>query len=133
MHTIDTVQAIYAAFGRGDVDFILSQLSDDIEWEYDAPDSDVPWLQPRRGKDGAQRFFQELGNTMDIQSFQVTRILGDAQLAVGLVDIAFVVKRTGKRVQERDEVHLWHFDANGKVSRFRHRIDTLTQSRACSP
>lgn len=33
MAPIETVQQIYAAFGRGDVPFILSQLADDVEWE----------------------------------------------------------------------------------------------------
>lgn len=131
MHTIDTVKAIYAAFSRGDIPFILAQLADDIEWEYDAPESNVPWLQQRQGKAGAQFFFQDLANTMDIQFFQVTRVLGDAGMAAGLVDIEFTVKATGKQVRERDEVHLWFFNDAGKVSRFRHRIDTLTQSRAC--
>ena len=34
------------------------------------------------------------------------------------------VRGTGQRVVEVDEVHIWHFDANGKVIRFRHRADT---------
>lgn len=132
MHTIDTVHAIYAAFSRGDIAFILAQLADDIEWEYDAPKTDVPWLQPRQGKAGALTFFQDLANTMDIQYFQVTRIIGDQQMAAGLVDIEFIVKATGTQVRERDEVHLWFFNDAGKINRFRHRIDTLTQSRACA-
>lgn len=132
MHTIDTVQAIYAAFSRGDIDFILAHLADDVEWEYDAPETDVPWLQPRQGKAGALTFFQDLANTMDIQYFQVTRVIGDQQMAAGLVDIEFTVKATGKQVRERDEVHLWFFNDAGKINRFRHRIDTLTQSRACA-
>lgn len=44
---------------------------------------------------------------------------------VGLNDVTFTVKATGKRVDEVDEVHIWHFDANGKVVRFCHKTDTL--------
>ena len=29
---IETVQSVYEAFGRGDIDFILDQLTDDVDW-----------------------------------------------------------------------------------------------------
>jgi hypothetical protein len=34
------------------------------------------------------------------------------------------VRATGRRIVEEDEVHLWHFNAEGHVQRFRHRADT---------
>jgi hypothetical protein len=37
------VQAIYQAFGRGDVATILDRLDDAVEWETAAPVSDVPF------------------------------------------------------------------------------------------
>jgi ketosteroid isomerase-like protein len=33
---VDTVQAIYEAFGRGDVASILDHHADDVEWDQDA-------------------------------------------------------------------------------------------------
>jgi ketosteroid isomerase-like protein len=47
--SVETVQAIYQAFGRGDVATILDRLDDAVEWETTVPVSDVPWLQARRG------------------------------------------------------------------------------------
>ena len=41
---IETVKAIYEAFGRGDVNAILDKLDDGVEWETTVPLSDVPWL-----------------------------------------------------------------------------------------
>jgi ketosteroid isomerase-like protein len=32
-----TVEAIYAAFGRGDIPGILGAPREDVEWEHDAP------------------------------------------------------------------------------------------------
>ena len=49
---------------------------------------------------------------------------------VVLVDIDFTVKATGRRVQEIDEAHLWHFNAAGQVSKFRHRVDSYAQHQA---
>lgn len=55
----ETVQEIYAAFGRGDVPTMLGHLADDVEWE-DWPESwspyaaDVPWLRRLRGGPAAR-------------------------------------------------------------------------------
>lgn len=47
-----------------------------------------------------------------------------------LVDLAGEVPRTGGRIAEEDEVHVWHFGPDGQVVRFRHVIDTLQHARA---
>lgn len=46
----ETVEAIYEAFGRGELPTILDTLDDAVEWETTVPVSDVPWLQARCGK-----------------------------------------------------------------------------------
>jgi hypothetical protein len=45
-------------------------------------------------------------------------------LVVALIEAEAVVKKTGRRIVESPEVHLWHFDAQGRVVRFRHAVDT---------
>jgi ketosteroid isomerase-like protein len=57
---IETVQKLYEAFGRGDIQGILAMLPENVEWEYGVNSTDVPWLQPRRGRAGAAQFFQSL-------------------------------------------------------------------------
>ena len=54
------MQAIYQAFGRGDVATILERLDDAVEWETTVPMSDVPWLQARRRKANIVGFFESL-------------------------------------------------------------------------
>jgi hypothetical protein len=130
---IETVQQIYAAFGRGDVPFILSCLAEDVEWEYGASPNPAPWLQPRRGRDEVPAFFDALATHCEFHRFQPTAVLGRDGLVVSLCDVDFTVRRSGVRVVEVDEVHLWHFDASGRVARFRHRADTLAQGLAFSP
>ena len=56
--------------------------------------------------------------------------LADERRAVALLDLDATVTRSGRRISERDEVHIWHFDAAGKVIRFRHAVDTLQHYRA---
>ncbi len=45
---ITTIQDVYAAFGRGDVPYILSHLTEDVSWEFDAP-AGISWSGLRHG------------------------------------------------------------------------------------
>jgi len=131
MNNLRTVQDIYVAFRRGDIPAILSKLADDVDWEYGAGPTEIPWLQHRSGPAGAAAFLQSLA-AMEVHSF-VPKVLteGDNTVIVALVDVEFTVKATGKYVKEEDEVHIWRFNREGKVARFRHRVDTLQQAFAC--
>lgn len=131
MNHLATAKAIYTAFGTGDIPGLLSYLSDTVEWEYDATPSQTPWLQTRQGKLGAAEFFAILGRSMQIHAFAPTAFFASETTVLVLIDIEFTVLATGRRVRETDEVHIWHFNAEGKVQRFRHRADTLLQERAC--
>lgn len=124
MTPIETVQQIYAAFGRGDVPAILACLADDVEWEYGTGPNPVPWLQPLHGRGEVPRFFQALGEGIRMESFRPKQCLSDGALVVSLVDVELTVRATGRRVTETDEVHVWHFDDAGRVRRFRHGADT---------
>lgn len=132
MQTIDRIHALYAAFGRGDIPAILEQLSPEVEWEYGAQPNPIPWLKPRHGHAGARAFFEELGLHMRIERFAPKHFLTDGAIVVVVLDIEFVVLATGKRVVEEDEVHLWHGGDDGRVTRFRHRLDSALQAAACA-
>ncbi|HUQ08313.1 MAG TPA: nuclear transport factor 2 family protein [Kofleriaceae bacterium] len=127
---LQTVQNIYAAFGRGDVPAILEVLADDVDWEYGGSPSDVPWLQPGRGREAAARFFGAVGANLDVKMFAVNDLLEGTNVVVGLVSIEAIVKPTGRTFREVDEVHIWRFDEHGRVNRFRHAADTAQQLRA---
>lgn len=130
MNNVKTVQDIYSAFGRGDVAFILGRLSPTVTWEYGESSSVLPWLLPRRGREAVRGFFQSL-NELELLRFEPTRLLHAERLVVALFDFEAIVKATGKRIVEEDEVHIWHFDAHGQVVRFRHRLDTHQHWLAC--
>jgi len=123
MSHIETVQAIYAAFGRGDVPEILSRLAIDVDWEYGNADLGIPWLKPLRGRDSVVEFFQALG-AVDFTKFEPKTFLAQGNLVVVLLDLGIVVKATGKSVSELDEVHIWRFNDDGLVARFTHKLDS---------
>jgi len=123
MNNVERVQQIYAAFGRGDVPAILEHLAENVEWEYGVNSTDVPWLQPRRGRAEVGKFFESLA-AIEIAKFVPKHVLGQGDLVVSLIDLEATVKQTGRKILEDDEVHIWYFDDRGRVRRFRHRVDT---------
>ena len=123
MTNVEKVHQIYAAFGRQDILAILQRLADSIEWEYGVNATVVPWLQPRRGRAEVADFFSAL-SALEIHSFQPKTFLESGNIVVVLIDVEATVKATGRKIVEEDEVHIWHFDPEGQVSRFRHRADT---------
>ena len=127
---LPTVQDIYAAFGRGDVPAILAHVSPEVDWEYGPRSMQAPWLRRGRGVEGAVAFFQAVGQHLDIQRFVVKELFASEQTVLALVDIEFVVRGTGMRVQEEDEVHVWRFDEQGKIIRFRHVVDSVQHEAA---
>jgi ketosteroid isomerase-like protein len=123
MSNVRTVQEMYAAFGRGDVPAILSRLADSVEWEYGPVSTTVPWLQRRHGRDGAAGFFASLAE-IELHRFAPKEFLEGDGVVVVLIDVEFTVRATGKRVAEEDEIHVWRFDPDGRVVRYRHGVDT---------
>ncbi|MGD9587700.1 MAG: nuclear transport factor 2 family protein [Pyrinomonadaceae bacterium] len=124
-----TIQGIYEAFGRGDIPAILEKLSEDVEWEYGIEDTGVPWLQERRGSENVTGFFEAAGG-LEFMKFQPKELLESNNIVVALIDVSFKVRSTGRAVEEEDEVHIWHFDESGLVTRFCHRCDTYKHWRA---
>lgn len=129
MTPVETVQHLYACFGRGDVPAILAHLADDVEWEHDnvAP---VPWLQTLKGRQEVPRFFDVLMTQIEITQFVPKLVLGQGDTVLALIDLRATVRATGRELVEPDEVHIWRFNAAGQVRRFRHRVDTWQSVQA---
>jgi ketosteroid isomerase-like protein len=124
---LETAQQIHAAFGRGDVPAILAHMADDVAWESwtdnTAQQRGVPWLAPRSGKDGVAAFFQLIGTKTQVRDFQVLSFsAGEHTVAVEFV-IELHYPETGRTARD-EEMHLWTFNAQGKVTRLRHYTDT---------
>lgn len=120
---IDAVKSIYKSFGEGAIGSIVERLHEDVEWEMGATSHGVPWLEPGRGRAHALGFFKATGE-MQFDTFEVVSVMGDGDLVVGLVNVAFTVAATRRSVRERFEAHVWRFDDAGLVTGFRHCVDT---------
>jgi ketosteroid isomerase-like protein len=124
--SLATVAAIYEAFGRGDVPFILAQLAEDVRWEAWADNTaqraGVPWLLPRMGRTGVAEFFRVVG-AFRITDFRVLGLMAGGNQVVAEVVIAAEVPASGGSYRD-EELHLWTFNEAGQVVRFRHYTDT---------
>ena len=78
MSHLPTVQALYQAFGTGDVPTFLSHLADDVQWEQWADNkaaaAGVPWLQPRSGRDAVGGFLAAAAE-MEIVDLQILNMM----------------------------------------------------------
>ena len=122
---LETVQQIYAAFGRGDIPAILGAIDDDVKWEAwqnnTAQAAGVPWLKGGTGKSAVTEFFGVVGQ-MKFNDFRVLSMMAsDSQVAVEVVLDATLP--SGRRVQD-EELHLWTMNSAGRVTRMRHYPDT---------
>ena len=122
---IGAVEEIYAAFGRSDIPAVLERLSDDVRWDQWADSfgqrAGVAHLQPRTGRDGAAEFFGLVAG-WEIAHFSVLGLMaGDDQVAAEVVIEAKLPN--GGRLRD-EELHVWSFGPDGRVSSLRHWIDT---------
>jgi uncharacterized protein len=129
-----TVAGMYEAFSRGDIDAVLAQLSDDVTWDatpepWTPHAAGVPWLTPRRGPAEVRKFFEIVGQ-WKYENFDVLDMLvSDTQLAAIIRMTADLPN--GHRLDEV-VVHLWTFDADGKVIKLRRMLDTAANIAAAS-
>lgn len=72
---IKTIQGIYEAFGRGDVQTVLEGVTDDVDWATETSSTAAPWYGVRHGKDGVAAFFEAFGSTWKSRSSTRTRSL----------------------------------------------------------
>jgi ketosteroid isomerase-like protein len=123
---VQSVQRIYEAFGRGDVPAALDELADDVQWEAwennHAQRAGVGHLAPRTDKAGVAEFFALVGG-MGVKEFSILD-LGESEHQV----MAEVVIET-ESVRD-EELHLWTFGPDGKVTRMRHYVDTAKHMAA---
>ena len=130
MPPAETVKEIYAAYERGETDTILNRLAEDVEWDYAIEPLGVPWLERRRGKSQVPQFFAS-HSAFELHRFQPKVFLENGSVVVVLIDVELTVKSTGRRIVEQDEIHIWHFDTQGRITKFGHKVDTHQHWIAC--
>lgn len=121
---LETVGALYAAFGRGDLPALFALLHPEVDWSVTvtAPGGElVPMLRNGVGHEAARRYFEGVAQ-LEIHAFDVARLLVDADVVVAEVHLEATHRGTAKRAS-LDELHHWVV-RDGLVVRYRPYADT---------
>jgi len=120
---IETIKAVYAAFGRGDVNAIVDAVTDDVDWASDTSSDGAPWYGVRSGKAGVGQFFEDFGKTMEVEDFTPLAYAStDDGDVLTVVRFAVRSRETGKLAKMN--LHHWFRFTNGKIAYYRGTEDT---------
>jgi uncharacterized protein len=127
---IEAVQRLYAGYGRGDIDAVLAELADDVDWAAEAASTSVPWYGSYRGKGEVPRFFKEIGSNVEITEFTLLSFTSNESDVVATVRWAYTVNATGNSAAMY--MQHWFRLADGKIMFFRGSEDSEQSAAAFS-
>ena len=119
---IGTVQAIYQAFGQGDLPTILDNVTDDVDWASEPESGTAPWHGVRHGKGELPSFFVALAEAVEVHEFSPQAFTSSDTDVMAVIRFAITSKATGKSAA-MDLHHWWRF-RDGKVCFYRGTEDT---------
>ncbi|MCP5200465.1 MAG: nuclear transport factor 2 family protein [Gammaproteobacteria bacterium] len=129
MTNIETTQAIFAAFGAGDIPAILEHLAEDVVIEFYGP-AVIPYAGTYRGRAEARRFFETVLSSVRINQFEPEEFLADADKVIVTGHLNLNALSTGGTI-DSDFVHIITL-ADGKWTRFRDFMNTAVAVAAFS-
>jgi ketosteroid isomerase-like protein len=125
---VSKLQQMYAAFGRGDINTILENVTDDVTWGTETVVSEVPWYRVRSGREGVGDFFATLAREVDFPRFEPTIFAPVGDQVLVRLDYDYIFKKNGKGATT-GAVHQFTL-RDGKVSSFRAFEDTAAVRQA---
>lgn len=127
---IKTVQRIYEAFGRRDVDAILEALTDDVDWAVE-PHGSAPWNGLRRGKAEVAEFFRALGRNVEVTEFTPLAFASNDTDVMAVIRYAVRVPATGR--SGAMDLHHWFRFRDGRIHSVRGTEDTALTASLLAP
>lgn len=124
---LQVTQAIFAAFGAGDVDRIVALLHDEIVIEFYGP-SVIPYARTYRGRAEGRKFFETVLASVDIHQFDAEDFIAEGDKIVVTGHLRLTARATGRPI-ESDFVHVIAV-VDGKWLRFRDFMNTAVASAA---
>jgi hypothetical protein len=116
------IKSVYEAFGRGDVAFIASKVRSEARWDFNVTHSAVPWHVPVTGPNEVPSFLAAFVENVQLEAFEPRQFIAAGNDVIAHIRLAYVVKRSKKRVDE--EQLQWWTVRDGKIERLRHFEDT---------
>jgi uncharacterized protein len=116
------VQNAYAAFGRGDIKSVLDVLDVKVDWQAAVgAGANVPTAGQRIGRAEVERFFGQLGESVDFKIYEPREFLAEGDKVVALGYYEGVARKTGRSF--KSEWAMVFTLSAGRVVRMREYVD----------
>lgn len=123
------VKQAYDNFKSGDIEAVLSLVSEDADWRLPKVEN-MPQTGQRRGLEQITEFFSLLAETQEFSEFEPREFVAQGDRVVALGHYAWKAKETGRSF-ESDFVHVFTV-RNSKITGFDEYFDTATAAAAFS-
>ena len=118
---IETIQRLYADFGRGDIPALLAALDPAVDWINAGPDT-IPYAGTRHGLAQVREFFETLDASIEVRTFEPREFLARGDRVVVLGGWTGRAKATGREYAS-EWAMAWTVKS-GRVVAFRSYEDT---------
>ena len=125
------MQAVYEAFGRGDLPAILDVVTDDVDWASEPDSTTAPWHGVRHGKAELPGFFTALADTAEVLEFTPLAFTASDTDVMAVIRFAIKVRATGKSTT-MDLHHWWRF-RDTKICFYRGTENTAATAEVLTP
>ena len=112
---LKTVEDMYAAFGRGDIDFIIGQLAPDVRWTAHF-DPIVPWAGDFSTMAKVPLFFKAISDNVEVLGFEPIENISCGETVVSIGTFTCRANSTGKATTTK-WIFVWKF-RDGKVQSY---------------
>ena len=112
---VKAIKAIYEAFSKGDIPFILNQLNPNVSFEFEAP-SIIPYSGVQHGVEQVAGFFEGIVDSETDMKLVMNQYVDNGNIVASFGRYTTTVKSSKKRIST-PVAHLWELE-NGRISRF---------------
>ena len=120
---IQTIQRLYAAFQRGEIEVILDAVAPDCNWAVETTSTAAPWYGQRTGRYEVAEYFEDFGKTMEIEEFTPISIAAnDSDEVLAVIRVRGRNRGTGRNVSMN--THHYFKLRDGQVCYWRGSEDT---------
>lgn len=125
---METVNAMYSAFAKGDIPFILEHVADNFVWHEPSEPAIVPYGGTHMNTSGFLEFFQLLEVNIDTTLWEVDEYIYDDNNVVATGKHGFVCKKSNTDVLANWAM-IWRFK-NGELVSGKGYYDTAATENA---
>jgi ketosteroid isomerase-like protein len=115
------VEQAYNNFKTGNIDALLNLMSEDITWTLPEMEG-VPFAGARTGRASVGEFFQSVGRSQDVLSFEPRELIAAGDKVIALGSYTWRVKANNREFSS-DFAHAWTI-RDGKLIAFHEYTDT---------